>query len=311
MRLIYAGTPDFAVPALQMLLDSEHEVVAVYTQPDRPAGRGKKLRAGPVKQVAEKSGIPVYQPQSLRNAEAQQELKALNADLMIVAAYGLILPQEVLDAPRLGCINIHGSLLPRWRGAAPIQRAILAGDDKTGITIMQMALGLDTGDMLLKHELAIAAEDTGSSLHDSLAEMGAASLSEALPLIEAGTVQAEAQDDALANYASKLDKKEAIIDWTQSAIQLDRQIRAFNAWPVAQTMTELGMLRIWEARVETSTNDSPAGTVLVEDPKLGIQVQTGDGCLWLQRVQLAGGKPLAAREFLNARSLAGQVLGGS
>lgn len=311
MRLIYAGTPDFAVPALQMLLDSSHEVVAVYTQPDRPAGRGKKLRAGPVKQLAETAGVPVYQPQSLRNAEAQQELQALNADLMIVAAYGLILPLEVLDAPRLGCINIHGSLLPRWRGAAPIQRAILAGDEKTGITIMQMAQGLDTGDMLLVHELEITSEDTGSSVHDSLAEMGAASLREALPLIETGSVQPEVQDDALANYASKLDKKEAMIDWTQPAVQLDRQIRAFNAWPVAQTTTELGTLRVWEARVEACSNHSPAGTVLAEDSKQGIQVQTGDGCLWLQRVQLAGGKPLAAREFLNARSLAGQVLGAN
>lgn len=309
MKIIYAGTPDFAVSALQALIGSEHDVIAVYTQPDRPAGRGKKLRPGPVKQAALDAGIPVYQPLSLKPVEAREELAALNADLMVVAAYGLILPQSVLDTPRYGCINIHASLLPRWRGAAPIQRAIIAGDDVTGITVMQMAAGLDTGDMLLKREMPITADDTGSSLHDRLAAQGAESLMATLPLLTSESLQPEVQDDALAIYAHKLDKKEAVIDWQQPADQIERQVRAFNAWPVAQTTTSLGVVRVWLAHADMTAVDAEPGQVMAELPKQGIQVATGQGSLWIQQLQLAGGKALTAAQFLNARSLADQVLG--
>ncbi len=310
MRIVYAGTPDFAVPALQALIDGSHEVVAVYTQPDRPAGRGKKPRPSPVKQTALAAGLPVLQPQTLRDAEAQAALAALRPDLMVVAAYGLILPPEVLATPPHGCINIHASLLPRWRGAAPIQRAILAGDATTGVTLMQMAEGLDTGDMLHRLETPIGARETASALHDRLAQMGAQGLLTVIARIESGQLQAEPQDDSLATYAHKLDKAEAVIDWRQPAAQIDRQIRAFNAWPVAQTDSPLGVLRIWEALPddEQAASASP-GAVLAEDRQRGIRVQTGEGALWLTRLQLPGRKPVAVGDFLNSRSLAGAVLG--
>lgn len=309
MRIIYAGTPDFAVPALRQLLDSEHQVVAVYTQPDRPAGRGKKLRASPVKQVALERGIPVYQPQSLKHPDDQQVLQALDADVMIVAAYGLLLPEEVLKMPRLGCINIHASLLPRWRGAAPIHRAILAGDEQTGITIMQMAKGLDTGDLLLTRALAISPSDTSASLHDALAELGASSMMEVLKAMADQKMTGQPQDDALAIYAHKLKKTEAPINWRDSAQQIDRQIRAFNPWPVAQTDSELGVLRIWSAALADEAVSGATGQVVKEDKHRGLLVQTGQGGLWLQRLQLPGGKPLDAPAFLNTRSLLNQKLG--
>lgn len=307
MKIIYAGTPDFAVPALQALLDSPHEVIAVYTQPDRPAGRGKKLRASPVKQVAEAAGgIPVYQPVTLRDKEAQAQLQALGADLMVVAAYGLILPKAVLEAPRYGCINIHASLLPRWRGAAPIQRAIEAGDRETGVTIMQMAEGLDTGDMLGKRSTPISEDDTAASLHDRLASLGGEALLEVLTQIESGSLQPEAQDEALANYAEKLTKPEAIIDWNQDAATIVRKIQAFNPWPVAQSSVDGAVIRLWEARIGESGATAPPGTVLAEDRQQGVLVQAGNGAVWLRKLQLPGGKPLSAADFLNGRSLMGQ-----
>jgi len=304
LKIIFAGTPEFAAVALRALLDAGHAIAAVYTQPDRPAGRGRRLTPSPVKQLAQTHGIPVYQPASLKEAEAQQTLAALKPDLMIVAAYGLLLPKAVLDLPRHGCINIHASLLPRWRGAAPIQRAILAGDEQTGITIMQMDLGLDTGAMLHKLATPIAPTDTAASLHDRLAKLGGEALLGALAQLQAGSLTPKAQDEAAACYARKLDKAEAGIDWARPARELDRQIRAFNPWPVAQARLGNQVLRIWEAApLDTSTSAAP-GRVL-DAGAAGIDVATGEGALRLLRVQLPGGKPLAARDFLNANPLNG------
>lgn len=309
MRIIYAGTPDFAVPPLKALLDSEHEVVAVYTQPDRPAGRGKKLTASPVKQAALEAEIPVLQPVNFKAEEDRQELAALDADLMVVAAYGLILPKTILDAPRLGCINIHASLLPRWRGAAPIQRAIETGDEETGITIMQMAEGLDTGDMLLKLATPISEQDNGGLLHDRLSEMGAEALMQALPSIESGNVEPEVQDESLVTYAHKLQKAEANIDWTDSAERISRRVRAFNPWPVCQTASELGALRVREAAVDEGVPGSETGLVVEETKVQGVRVQCGEGSLWLTNLQLPGKRPMSVKDFLNGRSLLGGKLG--
>jgi methionyl-tRNA formyltransferase len=308
LRIVYAGTPDFAVPALQALLDSSHQVVAVYTQPDRPAGRGRKLRASPVKELALEYGVAVEQPETLREAEVQEKLAAYAADVMIVAAYGLILPQAVLDIPRLGCLNIHGSLLPRWRGAAPIQRSIMLGDQETGVTIMQMDAGLDTGDMLLKKSLPITEQDTAASLHDHLAELGAVALLEVLEELASGSIRAEPQDEALATYAAKLSKAEAEIDWTQSAEHISRQIRGLNPWPVAQTTYHDQPLRLWMAQSMAGSSSVSPGTVVKEGPE-GIDVATGEGVLRITRLQLPGGKPLVARDFLNGRSLLNEQLG--
>ena len=254
MKIIFAGTPAFAVPSLQMLLASKHEVCAVYTQPDRPAGRGRQLHISPVKELALKYSIPVFQPLTLKTDEDLQQLISFNADLMVVVAYGMILTQAVLDAPRLGCINAHGSLLPRWRGAAPIQRALMAGDEKTGVTIMQIVRKLDAGDMLHKEEYVIKANDTASDLHDKLAELGAIGLSKVLEQMEAGTLQVEPQDETLVTYAEKLTKSEAVIDWTQSANILALKIRGLNAWPVAQTLYRGNVLRIWQAEAVEADN---------------------------------------------------------
>ena len=300
LRIIFAGTPDFAAKHLSALLNSEHEVIAVYSQPDRPAGRGKKLKPSDVKQLAVSHDIPVYQPVSLRNEEAQQELTALNADLMVVVAYGLILPQVVLDTPRLGCINVHGSLLPRWRGAAPIQRSIWAGDAETGVTIMQMDIGLDTGAMLHKVTCPIADNETSASLYDKLAELGPQGLLETLTQISNNTAIAEVQDDEQANYAAKLSKEEANIDWTQSAIAIERQIRAFNPWPVSYTQIAAQNVKIWQASVSEETTEAQPGTVLAAT-KQGIQVATGDGVLTLLNLQLAGKKAMPVQDILNAR----------
>ena len=300
LRIIFAGTPDFAAKHLSALLNSEHEVIAVYSQPDRPAGRGKKLKPSDVKQLAVSNDIPVYQPISLRNEEAQQELAALNADLMVVVAYGLILPQIVLDTPRLGCINVHGSLLPRWRGAAPIQRSIWAGDAETGVTIMQMDLGLDTGAMLHKVTCPIADDETSASLYDKLAELGPQGLLETLTQISSNTAVAEVQDDEQANYASKLSKEEANIDWTQSAVEIERQVRAFNPWPVSYTQIAEQNVKIWQASVSEETTDAQPGTVIAAT-KQGIQVATGNGVLTLLNLQLAGKKAMPVQDILNAR----------
>jgi len=315
LRVIFAGTPDFSVAPLKALIDSEHEVVAVYTQPDRPAGRGRKLTPSPVKACALEHGIEVYQPEKLKNAEDQQPLIDLNADLMVVVAYGIILPEAVLKAPRLGCINIHASLLPRWRGAAPIQRAILAGDVESGITIMQMDIGLDTGDMLLKTRCDIKEDDTGSSLHDRLSVMGAQALMEALPGIASETLQGEKQDDAQAIYANKLQKAEALIDWSKAAKKLQLQVNAFNAWPVAQTPIEVKgkaqMLRIWRARAIENSVGISGGTPgkVIRCDKQGIDVATGDGLLRLLEIQMPGKKPMDVQSFVNANDISGMILG--
>lgn len=303
LRIIFAGTPEFAAQALAALLKTEHEIVAVYTQPDRPAGRGRKLTPSQVKVLAQEHGIEVRQPEKLKAEEDQAALRDLNADLMVVVAYGLLLPKAVLDAPRLGCINIHASLLPRWRGAAPIQRAIEAGDSETGVTIMQMDVGLDTGDMLSKHSTPIHADDTAQSLHDRLAVIGAEAVVDTIEALAQGQAKPEKQDDSLANYAHKMSKAEAVIDWQRPAIELDRLIRAFNPWPVAQTSLDDKVLRIWQASAiddSGNTSDAAPGTIIALD-KQGIDVATGSGLLRLLRVQQPGGKPLAIHELLNAR----------
>ncbi|SGY97979.1 Methionyl-tRNA formyltransferase [Moritella viscosa] len=300
LRIIFAGTPDFAAKHLSALLNSEHEVIAVYSQPDRPAGRGKKLKPSDVKQLAVSHDIPVYQPVSLRNEDAQQELAALNADLMVVVAYGLILPQVTLDTPRLGCINVHGSLLPRWRGAAPIQRSIWAGDAETGVTIMQMDIGLDTGAMLHKVACPIADDETSASLYNKLAELGPQGLLETLTQISNNTAVAEVQDDEQANYAAKLSKEEANIDWTQSAVAIERQIRAFNPWPVSYTQIAEQNVKVWQANASEDETLAQPGTVLAAT-KQGIQVATGNGILTLLNLQLAGKKAMPVQDILNAR----------
>lgn len=300
LRIIFAGTPEFAARSLEALLTTEHEVIAVYSQPDRPAGRGQKLTPSPVKVLAEQHNIPVYQPVTLRDAEAQQQLADLKADLMVVVAYGLILPQVVLDTPRLGCINVHGSLLPRWRGAAPIQRAIYFGDAETGVTIMQMEAGLDTGPMLLKTQLEITATDTAETLHDKLALQGGEALKQAVDALSLGTLVAEVQDDSLSNYAEKLSKAEGELDWNQSAVQLDRVVRAFNPWPVAWTLFNGQPLRIWQAQPEATQSDLPVGTVISSD-KTGVLVACGEGALRLKTLQLPGKKALAVADILNSR----------
>jgi len=249
LRIVFAGTPEFAAEHLKALLDSPYEIVAVYTQPDRPAGRGQKLMPSPVKQLALEHGIVVLQPPTLRNAEAQAELAALKPDLLVVVAYGLILPQVVLDIPRLGCINSHASLLPRWRGAAPIQRAVEAGDSESGVTVMRMEAGLDTGPMLLKSVTPISAEDTGGTLHDRLAELGPPAVLQAIAGLAAGTLDGEIQDDSLATYAHKLNKDEARIDWNRPAVELERLIRAFNPWPISHSTLSGEALKVLAASV--------------------------------------------------------------
>lgn len=308
LNIIFAGTPEFSVPPLSALLESEHKITAVYTQPDRPAGRGRKLTASPVKELAIAQSIPVYQPKNFREESDLAQLEAHGADLMVVVAYGLLLPQRVLDAPRLGCINIHASLLPRWRGAAPIQRSIFAGDEETGITIMQMEAGLDTGPMLLKMSCPIGADDTGGSLHDRLSPLGAEALMEALPGIADGSLKPEVQNDELATYASKLDKSEATIDWSRSAVELSRQVRAFNPWPVAQSVLNDKVLRIWDAvHLEGGEGETP-GRVL-SCSREGIDVATGDGVLRITKLQMPGKRAMVASDFLNAHKLDGVTLG--
>lgn len=301
LRIIFAGTPDFAARHLQALLNSEHDVVAVYTQPDRPAGRGQQLQPSAVKQLAMQHNVSVYQPKSLKKAAAQAELAALNADLMIVVAYGLILPQAVLDTPKLGCINVHGSLLPKWRGAAPIQRAIWAGDTQTGITIMQMDAGLDTGAMLSKVSCEISNTDTSASLYEKLALLGPGALLQALAELPRLQQQAQAQNDDLASYAEKLHKDEAELNFAKSAVALEREIRAFNPWPVSYISLPQGTVKVWQARTQNSTTTSPVGTVTGAD-KHGIRIACAEGELIISQLQPPGKKPMAAPDFLNGRA---------
>lgn len=301
MKIIFAGTPAFAVPSLQALIDAGHHICAVYTQPDRPAGRGRHLTPSPVKVLALQANIPVYQPETLKTPEALAALCALEADLMVVVAFGMLLPQTVLDALKLGCINVHASLLPRWRGAAPIQRAIMAGDAETGVTIMQIVLKLDAGDMLHKAVLKIGDNDTASDVHDQLAVLGAKSLHAVLAQIAAGTVQPEPQTEALVTYAEKLHKSEATIDWTQSALQLSRQVRGLYGWPVAQTLWQGQVLRIWRAQALAGDVTAAPGTVRQDNQTL--KVATGAGWLSLEEVQLPGGKRLNIHDFVHAHAL--------
>jgi len=307
MKIIFAGTPDFAVPSLQMLLASKHEVRAVYTQPDRPAGRGRHNHISPVKELALKYSIPVFQPLTLKTDEDLQQLMSFNADLMVVVAYGMILTQAALDAPRLGCINVHGSLLPRWRGAAPIQRALMAGDEKTGVTIMQIVRKLDAGDMLLKEEYVIGDNDSAGDLHDKLAELGAIGLYKVLAQMESGALHIEPQDESLVTYAEKLTKSEAIIDWAQPANTIALKVRGLNAWPVAQTLYQDNVLRIWRAEALAIETDLEPG--IVNSQNKNIDVATGKGLLRLHEVQLPGGKRMTAQAFLNAHHVNGVKLG--
>ena len=298
MRLVFAGTPDFAATGLKALIAAGHTIVGVYSQPDRPAGRGRKLQPSPVKQVALDHEIPVFQPETLKTAEAQKQLADLKPDVMIVAAYGLILPKAVLDIPTHGCLNIHASLLPRWRGAAPIQRAIAAGDSETGITIMQMDEGLDTGAMLLKSLTAIDTSDTGGSLHDRLAELGGKAIIKALELLKKGELTGEPQNDDLACYASKLSKTEGHIDWATDATAIERLIRAFNPWP--GTYTDLGdqRIRIHEARALVTDSDAFPGTVVHRD-RDGIDIACGNGTLRITRLQLPGSRAQSVNDLIN------------
>jgi len=301
LKIIFAGTPDFSVPSLQALIDSPHEIVAVYTQPDRPAGRGRKLTASPVKQCAEQAGLPVEQPESLKEASAQQQLAHYEADIMVVVAYGQLLPPVVLTTPRLGCINVHASLLPRWRGAAPIQRAIIAGDAETGVTIMQMAKGLDTGDMLAKVTTAIDPNETAAELHDRLAVLGNSALIGVIEQLATGTAKPEVQDESETCYAAKLSKAEAPLDWSATVETCQRQISAFNPFPVATAQLGEETLRIWRSEIiEYDSSATQPGSIISAD-KQGITVQTGAGTLMILECQTPGKKRMSAADFVNAR----------
>ena len=301
LKIVFAGTPEFAALHLQALIDSHHEVIAVYSQPDRPAGRGNKLQASAVKQLALQHNIPVYQPVSLKSADAQAELANLQADLMVVVAYGLLLPQPVLDTPKYGCINVHGSLLPSWRGAAPIQRAIWAGDAQTGVTIMQMDAGLDTGPMLHTSSIAIDSTDTSATLYQKLAEIGPQALLDTLDKL--ADIKPQKQDDSQASYAKKLSKEEARINWQDDAEQLERNVRAFNPWPVSYF--ELGgqTVKVWQSQLQlVGDNQSYQPGEIIRADKQGILVKAGKHALLLQNLQFPGKKPMAIADVLNGRS---------
>jgi len=314
LRILFAGTPEFALPALDALAASEHILLGVLTQPDRAAGRGLQMQASPVKQRALALSLPVLQPVSLRDEGARAALASKAADVFVVAAYGLILPAEVLAMPRFGCVNVHASLLPRWRGASPIQHALLAGDGKTGVSIMRMEAGLDTGPVYLRRTTPIGPHENADSLHDRLAVLGAQALLDALPGIADGTLSAEPQDAAHATYAKRIDKREAVVDWTQSAIALARRVRAFNPWPVCETRCAGETLRIWDAMAMPADGASDVSTRLVPGTIVaagatGIDVATGEGVLRLLRVQRPGRRAVTAGDLANSLALAGVVLG--
>ncbi len=308
LKIIYAGTPEFAVPALESLMQSEHEVLAVYTQPDRPAGRGRKLLQSPVKAYAVAHDIPVFQPQSFNSTSEINRLLDFKADLMVVAAYGLLLPVPVLDAPRLGCINIHASLLPRWRGAAPIQRAILAADEVSGITIMQMDQGLDTGNILAATSLPILEAWTSADLHDHLKLLGAELLMKTLAKIESSGISGQSQDNETATYAHRLEKAEARIDWNKNAEIIKRETRAYIPWPVSFTYLDDRMVRIWQAEVDAShSHDSPGK--IIEHSRNGLFVSCKNSVLKITELQFAGKNRLTAAEAFNAKNLTGMQFG--
>ncbi len=298
LRIIFAGTPDFAAIHLSQLLSTRHTIVAVYTQPDRPAGRGKKLHASPVKQVALDAGLPVLQPVSLKGEDEQKILAEHNADIMIVVAYGLLLPQAILEAPRFGCFNVHGSILPRWRGAAPIQRAIEAGDTETGITIMQMNAGLDTGDMLYKVTCPITALETAGTLHDKLAELGPPALTETLDLLCQNKLTPEPQVDSQANYAHKLSKQEGTIHWQATTHTILQKVRAFNPFPVCHTTLRGERVRIFEATQSSQAHNAAPGTI-ISHAEHQVHIATGDGAIAASLLQLPGKKAMPARDLLN------------
>ncbi|PJK10188.1 methionyl-tRNA formyltransferase [Lysobacteraceae bacterium NML08-0793] len=300
MKVVFAGTPEFAVPSFHAVREKA-EVLAVFTQPDRPAGRGRGVQMSPVKQAALAANVPIHQPETLRTPEAQALLRELAPDLMVVVAYGLILPQAVLDIPVHGCWNVHASLLPRWRGAAPIQRAIEAGDKQTGVCLMRMQKGLDTGPVMLQLETPISDADTGGSLHDRLAMLGAQVLRDGLGLLRVGLLpSARLQDEAGVSYAHKLEKAEARLDWQQPAVQLDRKVRAFNPWPIAEALLDGERIRIHEAQALADTANQLPGRI-IQATRAGIDVASGDGVLRILRLQREGGRPITAADWLNAR----------
>lgn len=300
MQIIFAGTPEFSTPSLDALIHSQHKVIAVYTQPDRPAGRGQKLTPSAIKQLAQKHHLPVYQPATLRDTGVQQQLAHLKPDIIVVIAYGLILPIDILSVPRYGCINVHASLLPRWRGAAPIQRAILAGDTTTGVTIMQMDKGLDTGDMLNKVTCPIEAKETSASLQQKLAILGSKALLKTLEEISSGHETSTPQDSTAACYAQKIEKREARINWQLTAIELDRLIRAFNPWPMAYTYLQNQLIKIWQAEPLSQPSKFSPGTIIGSN-RNGIDVATSNGILRLLQLQMPGGRCLPVADILNAK----------
>jgi methionyl-tRNA formyltransferase len=307
LAVVFAGTPDFALPSLDAIAASRHRLVAAFTQPDRRSGRGQRLASSPVKERALELGIPVIQPASLCEPAAQDALAAFAPEVMVVVAYGLLLPAPILELPRLGCLNVHASLLPRWRGAAPVARAILAGDSTTGVCIMRMEAGLDTGPVMLRREVAIGARETAGELESRLAGEGGSMIVDALEVLAAGRASFIPQDAAQATYASKLDKKEARLDWREPARVLERRIRALNPRPVAETTLDGAQLRIFESELVAAPAGAVPGTILGADAK-GIVVVTGDGALALLRIQLPGRRPVTAAELANARPLTGRVL---